>query len=681
MRRCSRCASPSTCRSATDEAAAVHAARLRDRARAWRSCRCCSRVLLAGRLAAAARRDEARARDPTITSARARSPRSRPSSVRSCAGTRCRPVRLRRAGAARRGSRVPRGVGGQGRGAVDRVRAVARAAARMRAASTADRIAAQLARLDEALAAFSTSANRRVSDAVGFDVARWTQAVTAGAARRRSNRRNTRAASSRCNAPTSPARSPCSRARTRACSTRSRGAAPRSPRVVARWRPDQFVEISGAPRRARQSVGRHRGLRLPWVLRRAPVRRHSFRGRDARHGRGASARSRNCAAAATTPPSTGIGGEPVAATWRPTTRAGRCRRRCRRCCSRSSRWQRPAACGVRDANRIVLGSTPACRRLLDRPHHRSGAAGARATRRRLLHRSPGRLPRRSASRARRTTGSRSGIACSRGAMVRMAAVAIIDVESGRIEALAGALSPCTREEYDGPGRSPQCDKRMPYPIRYRPDALLNPAVFHDAMPASIDQADHGHGVPLRSRGRQALARGRARGDAAHAVAARATACAASSCAPTPRASSIACSAPIASSPNAAARGRCRPRRSRSAGTPTCAGRRATIAASATCCSAAPCRRLPRCLSPAPVSVPYGRLMVEPASERPVRPCALRKAVPLDPAKVATCAAGPDGRRGTQGRLGEVPRAAWSSTSPRKGGARATRARARSASPA
>jgi len=70
------------------------------------------------------------------------------------------------------------------------------------------------------------------------------------------------------------------------------------------------------------------------------------------------------------------------------------------------------------------------------------------------------------------------------AMVRMAAIAIVDVESGRIEALAGALSPCTREEYDGPGRSAKCDRRMPYPTRYRPDALLNPAVFHDAMPAS-----------------------------------------------------------------------------------------------------------------------------------------------------------------------------------------------------
>ncbi len=71
------------------------------------------------------------------------------------------------------------------------------------------------------------------------------------------------------------------------------------------------------------------------------------------------------------------------------------------------------------------------------------------------------------------------------AVVRMAAIAIIDVKTGRIEALAGALSRCTRQEYDGPGRDAGCDARLPYPIRYRPDALLNAAVFHDAMPASV----------------------------------------------------------------------------------------------------------------------------------------------------------------------------------------------------
>lgn len=71
-----------------------------------------------------------------------------------------------------------------------------------------------------------------------------------------------------------------------------------------------------------------------------------------------------------------------------------------------------------------------------------------------------------------------------GAMVRMAAVAVIDIASGRIEALAGALSPCARQEVDGPGRAANCDRRLPYPVQYRSDALLNPAVFHDAMPAS-----------------------------------------------------------------------------------------------------------------------------------------------------------------------------------------------------
>ncbi len=49
-------------------------------------------------------------------------------------------------------------------------------------------------------------------------------------------------------------------------------------------------------------------------------------------------------------------------------------------------------------------------------------------------------------------------------MVRMAAIAVIDVATGRIEALAGALSPCTRQEYDGPGRAKTATSacRTPY---------------------------------------------------------------------------------------------------------------------------------------------------------------------------------------------------------------------------
>ncbi|HEX2540055.1 MAG TPA: hypothetical protein VHM00_03120 [Caldimonas sp.] len=102
-----------------------------------------------------------------------------------------------------------------------------------------------------------------------------------------------------------------------------------------------------------------------------------------------------------------------------------------------------------------------------------------------------------------------------GAMVRMAAVAVIDVASGRIEALAGALSPCAREEVDGPGRGADCDPRLPYPVQYRPDALLNPAVFHAAMPASTIKpimaaaflSEPGPGTSLLLAERKAMQRG------------------------------------------------------------------------------------------------------------------------------------------------------------------------------
>ncbi|HUP10414.1 MAG TPA: hypothetical protein VMU47_24890, partial [Caldimonas sp.] len=71
-----------------------------------------------------------------------------------------------------------------------------------------------------------------------------------------------------------------------------------------------------------------------------------------------------------------------------------------------------------------------------------------------------------------------------GAMVRMAAVAIVDVATGRIEALAGARSRCARIDAEGKPRDARCDARVPRGVRPAPDALLNPAVYHDAMPAS-----------------------------------------------------------------------------------------------------------------------------------------------------------------------------------------------------
>lgn len=69
------------------------------------------------------------------------------------------------------------------------------------------------------------------------------------------------------------------------------------------------------------------------------------------------------------------------------------------------------------------------------------------------------------------------------AAVRMTGIAIIDVKTGRIDALASAHTECYRQQYDGPGRAEHCPQ-LTRPPRYSPDMLLNHAVFSDAMPAS-----------------------------------------------------------------------------------------------------------------------------------------------------------------------------------------------------
>jgi hypothetical protein len=172
------------------------------------------------------------------------------------------------------------------------------------------------------------------------------------------------------------------------------------------------------------------------------------------------------------------------------------------CCSgspRSAARMRRAALSAAMPQRILARRKPDSprrnagrRRLLGRSDDRSRRAGDRADDCRLLHRPAGRSARPPVSRARRIRRSRSATGCS-STRWRMAAVAIIDVPTGTHRGARGLASPCTREEYDGPGRSAHRDKRLPYPIRYRPDALLNPAVFHDAMPASVI-ADHGSGL-------------------------------------------------------------------------------------------------------------------------------------------------------------------------------------------
>lgn len=70
-----------------------------------------------------------------------------------------------------------------------------------------------------------------------------------------------------------------------------------------------------------------------------------------------------------------------------------------------------------------------------------------------------------------------------GAGARMIGIAIVDVASGRIEALASAHTPCYAQEHDGPGRGADCAPLWTRPAN-RPEALLNHAVFTDYLPGS-----------------------------------------------------------------------------------------------------------------------------------------------------------------------------------------------------
>jgi hypothetical protein len=71
------------------------------------------------------------------------------------------------------------------------------------------------------------------------------------------------------------------------------------------------------------------------------------------------------------------------------------------------------------------------------------------------------------------------------AAVRMAAVALIDIPTGKIEALGSAHTDCYRQEYDGPGRNAAQCPDLPTTPRYEPDGLLNHALFTPALPGSI----------------------------------------------------------------------------------------------------------------------------------------------------------------------------------------------------
>ena len=248
------------------------------------------------------------------------------------------------------------------------------------------------------------------------------------------------------------------------------------------------------------------------------------------------------------------------------------------------------------------------------------------------------------------TGHPLGQRLLEGAMVRMAAIAIVDVQSGRIDALAGALTPCARQEVDGPGRDAACDKRLPYPVRYRPDALLNPAVYHDAMPASTikpimaaaflnDGSEQGRRWLAAERAALAQpgtpARQSLRGELLRSDSARfldRMLCIDGGPQPCRRPWDVQAAA-LALGWDAA----CAP------GTGQC-GRHDLLFG-----RAIDARAADGLVQPLATPVAYGRLLTEPGGARHAagRPMALMPPVAMDPAVIRRCSAGADGARGTE----------------------------------
>ena len=69
------------------------------------------------------------------------------------------------------------------------------------------------------------------------------------------------------------------------------------------------------------------------------------------------------------------------------------------------------------------------------------------------------------------------------AAMRMAAVAVVDVASGRIEALGSAHTACYHQDHSGMVHGKECPD-APFRPRYDTDRLYNHALYVDAMPAS-----------------------------------------------------------------------------------------------------------------------------------------------------------------------------------------------------
>jgi hypothetical protein len=544
------------------------------------------------------------------------------------------------------------------RGVVPRLRAALSRTAADDAPGPAARIAAQLADIDRALRRFSGVANRRVTDPVGLDGARWIEAVTSALA-------------TPAESPDLPGRRFAVRCEDIALAVRTlarsdarmlaslawRGTV--TERSLARWRADQYVEISprqvaranpwaGLPgciylggagdASTRYFVAGARGLDES-LCARAEMRRAGDPHADM--ARLAGEPSPDLPADDPrwkVPPSLAAMLQPLEALHRPGSATYRAFTR-----------PAPARAGVVTTrvpgpNRIAVGGSPVeVGFSLDLTIDPEVQALAQRTAACYTGRDD--VCRAMGMHRHDDVAGPLGGALLEHAMVRMAAVAIIDVASGRIEALAGAMSPCTREEHDGPGRSSRCDRRLPYPIRYRPDALLNPAVFHDAMPASTIKpimaaaflSDPGIGARWLAAELAGLARARdavpsmqsLRGELVRSDSARfldRMFCS--------EQDFRGCARPWAIQAEAVAFGwnaGC------SAADEDCGKRDVLFGASGEA-------RVDGGASAFALEVPFGRLLAEPAGPSTAAAFRLRPETALDLARVRRCSAGPDGRR-------------------------------------
>ena len=542
--------------------------------------------------------------------------------------------------------------------------------------SPAARMALQLESIDQALLAFSSGENRRVTDKVGFDAAAWFDAVTTAL-----------------KTPIEAADYPGHRFALQCGDIRDAVAAlARSngrmlaalawrgtevQRVIARWRPEQFVQVS-----ARDIARANPWAGIPGCIYLGASPEHEnadattyfiggVRGLDDRLCRRADMRgladAKDDASAARrvageptlemavdderwkVPPSLGMLLQPLETLHRP---SGSLYRAYTEAASDGDTTDTPT--GYRyGPNRIDIGGAPVDVGFsIDLTIDPTLQALAQRTAACYTGRDD--VCRALGLKRKEDGTQRIGHQLLEHALVRMAAIAVIDVESGRIEALAGALSPCTRQEYDGPGRSARCDKRLPYPIRYRPDALLNPAVYHDAMPGSIVKpimaaaflANASVGSKWLAAERVDLSRSATavpsvdslRGQLAHSNSARfldRMFCADKGF--------TACERPWEIQAMAFAFGwnlGC------TNPSPDC-GKHDLLFG-----RAIDARGADGVVRPLALAVPYGRLLAEPVGGKFTGPLHLRPPIAPDPAKVRQCAAGADGRRLTKDDWGK-----------------------------